>query len=268
MDDQARAAGIDPNVPNVARMYDYYLGGKDNFASDRAAADRILKIFPETRDSARENRAFLARAVHLLVESGIRQIVDLGSGLPTRGNTHEIAHEIAPDAHVVYVDYDSVVCAHSRAILGNDDNVTVVQADVRAPETLLAELHGHVDFDQPVAFLLLAVLHFVPDENPDGAGAYQIIERLREVSAPGSHLVVSHGTDAKPDTTPEALEIYNRATAALSLRTHAEISRFFDGYELLEPGLVFPREWRPVDEPLFGARDTSIGYVGVGRKPS
>jgi len=268
VDDQARAAGIDPNVPNVARMYDYYLGGKDNFASDRAAADRILKIFPETRDSARENRAFLARAVRLLVESGIRQIVDLGSGLPTRGNTHEIAHEIAPDAHVVYVDYDSVVCAHSRAILGNDDNVTVVQADVRAPETLLAELHGHVDFDQPVAFLLLAVLHFVPDENPDGAGAYQIIERLREVSAPGSHLVVSHGTDAKPDTTPEALEIYNRATAALSLRTHAEISRFFDGYELLEPGLVFPREWRPVDEPLFGAQDTSIGYVGVGRKPS
>ncbi|MEU3166052.1 SAM-dependent methyltransferase [Streptosporangium sp. NPDC006930] len=267
MDDQAGPAGVDPNVPNIARMYDYYLDGKDNFASDRAAAEQMLKIFPETRDSAKENRAFLGRAVRLLVESGIRQIVDLGSGLPTRGNTHEIAHEVAPDTRVVYVDYDSVVCAHSRAILENSDNVTVVQADVRDPETLLAELRGHIDFDQPVAFLLLAILHFIPDENPEGAGAYQIVERLHEASAPGSYLVVSHGTDAKPDTTPEALEIYNRATASLSLRTHAEISRFFDGYELLEPGLVFPREWRLADPPLFGARNTSIGYVGVGRKP-
>ncbi|MEV4186910.1 SAM-dependent methyltransferase [Streptosporangium canum] len=267
MDSQAAPDGVDPNVPNVARMYDYYLDGKDNFAADRAAAEQILKLFPETRVSARENRAFLSRAVRHLVESGVRQIVDLGSGLPTQGNTHEVAHGIAPDTRVIYVDYDPVVCAHGRALLADGDNITIVQADARDPETLLAELHDHVDFDQPVAFLLLAILHFIPDESSDGAGAYEIVQRLYEASAPGSYLVLSHAIDAKPDTTPEALEIYNHATAALSLRTHAEITRFFDGYELVEPGLVFPKDWRPDDQPLIGAESTSIGYSGVGRKP-
>ncbi|MER5323259.1 SAM-dependent methyltransferase [Streptosporangium roseum] len=267
MDSQAAPDGVDPNVPNVARMYDYYLDGKDNFAADRAAAEQILKLFPETRDSARENRAFLSRAVRHLVEAGVRQIVDLGSGLPTQGNTHEIAHGIAPDTRVIYVDYDPVVCAHGRALLADGDNITIVQADARDPETLLTQLRDHVDFDRPVAFLMLAILHFIPDENPDGAGAYEIVQRLCEASAPGSHLVLSHAIDAKPDTTPEALEVYNHATAALSLRTHAEIARFFDGYELVEPGLVFPKDWRPVDQPLIGAESTSIGYSGVGRKP-
>ncbi|MER5418893.1 SAM-dependent methyltransferase [Streptosporangium roseum] len=267
MDSQAAPDGVDPNVPNVARMYDYYLDGKDNFAADRAAAEQILKLFPETRDSARENRAFLSRAVRHLVEAGVRQIVDLGSGLPTQGNTHEIAHGIAPDTRVIYVDYDPVVCAHGRALLADGDNITIVQADARDPETLLAQLRDHVDFDRPVAFLMLAILHFIPDENPDGAGAYEIVQRLCEASAPGSHLVLSHAIDAKPDTTPEALEVYNHATAALSLRTHAEIARFFDGYELVEPGLVFPKDWRPDDQPLIGTEKTSIGYSGVGRKP-
>ncbi|MET8387153.1 SAM-dependent methyltransferase [Streptosporangium canum] len=267
MDSQAAPDGVDPNVPNVARMYDYYLDGKDNFAADRAAAEQILKLFPETRDSARENRAFLSRAVRHLVESGVRQIVDLGSGLPTQGNTHEVAHGIAPDTRVIYVDYDPVVCAHGRALLADGENITIVQADARDPEKLLVALHEHVDFDRPVAFLMLAILHFIPDENSDGAGAYEIVQRLYEASAPGSYLVLSHAIDAKPDTTPEALEIYNRATAALSLRTHAEITRFFDGYELVEPGLVFPKDWRPDDQPLIGAETTSIGYSGVGRKP-
>ncbi|MFD8528420.1 SAM-dependent methyltransferase [Streptosporangium canum] len=266
MDSQAAPDGVDPNVPNVARMYDYYLDGKDNFAADRAAAEQILKLFPETRDSARENRAFLSRAVRHLVESGVRQIVDLGSGLPTQGNTHEVAHGVAPDTRVIYVDYDPVVCAHGRALLADGENITIVQADARDPEKLLASLREHVDFDRPVAFLMLAILHFIPDENSDGAGAYEIVQRLYEASAPGSYLVLSHAIDAKPDTTPEALEIYNRATAALSLRTHAEITRFFDGYELVEPGLVFPKDWRPDDQPLIGAESTSIGYSGVGRK--
>ncbi|MDP9864789.1 MULTISPECIES: SAM-dependent methyltransferase [Streptosporangium] len=268
MDDQATPDGVDPNVPNVARMYDYYLGGKDNFAADRAAAEQILKLFPATRDSARENRAFLSRAVRHLVGSGVRQIVDLGSGLPTQGNTHEIAHAVAPGTHVTYVDYDPVVCAHGRALLAGGDDVTILQADVRDPEKLLAELGGHVDFDRPVAFLMLALLHFIPDESAEGAGAHEIIRRLHGASAPGSYLVVSHAIDAKPDTTPEALEIYNQATAALNLRTHAEITRLFDGYELVEPGLVFPKDWRPADHPpLIGDQDTSIGYAGVGRKP-
>ncbi|SFK00648.1 S-adenosyl methyltransferase [Streptosporangium canum] len=267
MDSQAAPDGVDPNVPNVARMYDYYLDGKDNFAADRAAAEQILKLFPETRDSARENRAFLSRAVRHLVESGVRQIVDLGSGLPTQGNTHEVAHGVAPDTRVIYVDYDPVVCAHGRALLADGENITIVQADARDPEKLLVALREHVDFDRPVAFLMLAILHFIPDESSDGAGAYEIVQRLCEASTPGSYLVLSHAIDAKPDTTPEALEIYNRATAALSLRTHAEITRFFDGYELVEPGLVFPKDWRPDDQPLIGAESTSIGYSGVGRKP-
>ncbi|MER7499504.1 SAM-dependent methyltransferase [Nonomuraea pusilla] len=247
--------GVDPSVPNVARMYDYYLGGKDNFASDREAAEQILKLFPATRDSARENRAFLRRAVRHLADSGIRQIVDVGAGLPTQGNTHEIA----PEARVVYVDYDPVVCAHGRALLARRENVDFVQADVREPGALLEKLDGLIDLDRPVAFLMLAILHFIPDDV-----AYPAVGKLREASAPGSHLVISHAIDAKPDTTPQALEVYRQSTAALNLRTHEEIARFFDGYELAEPGLVYPKDWRP-EGPVTGG--TAIGYAGVGRKP-
>lgn len=262
VDGQPAPEGVDPSVPNVARMYDYYLDGKDNFAADRAAAEQILRLFPDTRGSARENRAFLGRAVRHLADAGVRQIVDLGSGLPTQGNTHEAA----PEARVVYVDYDPVVCAHGRALLAGT-NVDILQADVRDTGGLLTRLGELIDFEQPVAFLMLAVLHFIPDVEPEGAGAYEIVARLRDASAPGSHLVISHAIDAKPDTTPEALEIYNRATAALNLRTHAEIARFFDGYDLVEPGVVYPKNWRPDAEPLVGEPSTSIGYAGVGRKP-
>jgi O-methyltransferase involved in polyketide biosynthesis len=248
--------GVDPNVPNVARMYDYYLDGKDNFAADREAAQRIMRLFPVTRDAARENRAFLRRAVREVVAGGVRQIVDLGAGLPTQGNTHEIA----PEARVVYVDYDPVVCTHGRALLARGENVDFLEADARKPEDLLARLGDMVDFEQPVAFLMLAILHFIPDDN-----AFDVVRQLREASAPGSHLVISHAIDAKPDTTPQAIDIYNQATAGLSLRTHEEIVRFFDGYELLEPGLVYPKDWRPDgDRPVGGG--TAIGYAGVGRK--
>ncbi|MEZ0073091.1 SAM-dependent methyltransferase [Planotetraspora sp. GP83] len=254
--------GVDPTTPNVARMYDYYLGGKDNFAADREAAQRILKVFPDTRLSAVENRAFLARAVDFLVKEGVRQIVDIGSGLPTQGNVHEIAHRAAPGTHVVYVDYDPVVVTHARAILGRGENVSVLQADFREPDVLLPALEGLVDLDRPVAFLLFAILHFIPDE----AKPYEIVGRLRDASAPGSYLAVSHARDARPDLTPGALEVYNRATASLALRTHAEIERFFDGYELLEPGLVYPEDWRPdAGRPRF-PQTASVGYGGVGRK--
>jgi O-methyltransferase involved in polyketide biosynthesis len=249
--------GVDPNVPNVARMYDYYLDGKDNFAADRAAAEQILKVFPNTKEAARSNRAFLRRAVRHVVDSGVRQIVDLGAGLPTQGNTHEIA----PEARVVYVDYDAVVCVHGRALLARTENVDFLQADVRDTDALLGKLGALVDLDQPVAFLMLAILHFIPDDQ-----AYDIVAKLREASAPGSHLVISHAIDATPDTTPQALEVYNKATAALSLRTDKEILRFFDGYELADPGLVFPHDWRPT-EPAALTNAADIGYVGVGRKP-
>ncbi|GAA3137202.1 SAM-dependent methyltransferase [Planomonospora alba] len=262
-DESSAVDGVDPNVPNVARMYDYYLGGKDNFAADRAAAEQILALFPDTRQAARENRAFLARAVQALVDAGIRQIVDLGSGLPTQGNVHEIAHRTAPDTRVAYVDYDAVVCAHGRALLA-DDNVAMVQGDVRDVDALLAspELRKLIDLDRPVAFLMLAVLHFVSDE----AGAYDIVAKLREASAPGSYLVISHATDTPMSGTAQAREIYRNATASLSLRTFDEISRFFDGYELLEPGLVAPWQWRPGDEEIVGGEQPPvIGYAGVAR---
>ncbi|MEV5891511.1 SAM-dependent methyltransferase [Nonomuraea fuscirosea] len=249
--------GVDPNVPNVARMYDYFLDGKDNFAADRAAAEQILQTFPHTKEGARANRAFLRRAVRHLVDQGVRQIVDLGAGLPTQGNTHEIA----PEARVVYVDYDSVVCVHGRALLARRENVDFLQADVREPEALLDKLGTMLDFEQPVAFLMLAILHFIPDDD-----AYDVVTKLREASAPGSHLVISHAVDSTPDTTPQALEIYRRATAALNLRTREEVLRFFDGYELAEPGLTYPNGWRPEDPDAPG-NGITFGYVGVGRKP-
>ncbi|MDP4504320.1 SAM-dependent methyltransferase [Nonomuraea turcica] len=248
--------GVDPNVPNVARMYDYYLDGKDNFAADRAAAEQILKTFPNTKEGCRANRAFLKRAVRHVVDEGVRQIVDLGAGLPTQGNTHESA----PDARVVYVDYDSVVCVHGRALLARRENVDFIQADVREPDVLLNKLDGLIDFDRPVAFMLLAILHFVPDDN-----AYDLVKKLREVSAPGSRLVISHAVDSTPDTTPQAIEIYKKATASLNLRTREEILRFFDGYELAEPGLTYPAAWRP-DGPDGPGNGIDFGYVGVGRK--
>ncbi|MEV0612701.1 SAM-dependent methyltransferase [Nonomuraea sp. NPDC050404] len=248
--------GVDPNVPNAARMYDYFLDGKDNFAADRAAAEQILKTFPQTKEGARANRAFLRRAVRYLADQGVEQIVDLGAGLPTQGNTHESA----PEARVVYVDNDAVVCVHGRALLARRENVDFLQADVREPDVLLDKLKDLVDFDRPVAFLMLTILHFLPDET-----AYDLVDRLRERSVPGSHLVISHAVDTTPDTTPQALEIYKRARASLNLRTREEILRFFDGYELAEPGLTHPAGWRPEDGDTLGGNVT-FGYVGVARK--
>ncbi|MEW9556043.1 SAM-dependent methyltransferase [Nonomuraea sp. NPDC050783] len=248
--------GVDPNVPNVARMYDYYLDGKDNFAADRAAAEQILKNFPHTKEGARANRAFLRRAVRHVVDQDVRQIVDLGAGLPTRGNTHEIA----PEARVVYVDYDPVVCVHGRALLARRENVDFLQADVREADVLLDKLADLVDLDRPVAFLALAVLHFIPDDL-----AYGLVKKLREASAPGSYLVISHAVDPTPQVTPQALEVYRKATAALNLRDRDGVLRFFDGYELVEPGLTYPAGWRP-DDPLAPGNGIDFGYVGVGRK--
>ncbi|MFG1944284.1 SAM-dependent methyltransferase [Nonomuraea sp. NPDC048826] len=249
--------GVDPNVPNVARMYDFYLDGKDNFAADREAAERILQLFPNTKQHAQENRGFLRRAVRLVTANGVDQIVDLGAGLPTQGNTHEIA----VGSRVVYVDNDPVVCTHGRALLARGENVDFLQGDARKPEELLEQLRPLIDFDRPVAFMMLAILHFLTDEE-----AYGLIGKLREVSVPGSHLVLSHAIDDKPDLTPQALEVYKQSTAALHLRTHEEILRFFEGYEVLEPGLVDPKDWRPEEEQASGSGRRSPGYAAVGRR--
>ncbi|WP_433045426.1 SAM-dependent methyltransferase [Dactylosporangium sp. CS-033363] len=251
---------IDATVPNVARMYDYYLGGYHNFAVDREAAEKILAIFPDTPAAAHGNRRFMQRAVrHLAREAGIRQFLDIGAGLPTQGNVHE-----QTDGRVTYVDNDPVAVAQARTLVDGEERISVALADLREPETLLADPHvaGHLDLGEPVAVLLVSILHFVPDE----AGPWDVIARLRDAVAPGSALVVSHltldGVDAAP--AQQGTQVYRRSNAPIVPRTHAEIERFFDGFDLVDPGLVWIGQWHPVE----GEDATSHGYGGVGIKAS
>jgi hypothetical protein len=259
-------AGLDPNTPNVARVYDYWLDGKDNFQVDRDFAEKIIAIEPAAPYMARQNRGFLGRAVRALTqEAGIRQFIDIGTGLPTQRNVHQVAQEIAPDARIVYVDNDEVVRIHASALLGDSPTVTAIRADFRDPQGILShpDLNKLIDFDQPVALLLLAILHFVPDdEDPIG-----IIRRYREVMAPGSHLALSCSTgDADPARAAKIIAEYEKASAPAVLRGGAEILRFFDGFELLDPGrLVYTPEWRP-DRPLDGDPRKAWMLAGLGRK--
>lgn len=258
------AAVIGTSTPNPARIYDYLLGGKDNFPADREAAEEVLALAPEVRAVARENRAFLRRAVRYLAgEAGIRQFLDVGTGIPAQGNVHQVAQQVAPDARVVYVDNDPIVLLHARALLAGN-HTTIIQADLREPAAILdhPELREVIDFDQPVAVLLLAILHFITDEE-DPAG---IVTRLRDAMAPGSYLALSHGTaDFRPEATLKAAQVYDRATAPLVLRSHAQIGRFFDGLELVPPGLVQVTAWRP-DGELPDGWATSPAYGGIARK--
>ncbi|MFW6092020.1 MAG: SAM-dependent methyltransferase [Actinomycetota bacterium] len=260
-------AGVDTSTPNVARMYDYYLGGKNNFAADREAAERILTMVPELRDTALLNREFLGRAVELLAGNGIRQFIDIGSGLPTQGNVHEIAQDANPEARVVYVDNDPVVCAHGRALLERSEGVAVVQADLRQPEEILgsSEVRSLIDFDQPVAVLMVAILHFVPDDD-DPAG---LVAKFRDAMAPGSYLVVTHATaDSLAGREEEAetgMAVYRSSNAAAIPRSRDQVVSLFDGFDLIEPGVVWIAEWGatdPVDDP-----EKYFVYAGVGRKP-
>ncbi|MDG6103330.1 SAM-dependent methyltransferase [Dactylosporangium aurantiacum] len=250
---------VDTSIPNVARMYDYYLGGYHNFAVDREAAERILAIFPDTPAAARTNRRFLQRAVRHLAQAGVRQFLDIGTGLPTQGNVHDIA-----DGRVVYVDNDPVAVAQARSLVDGLDRVSVALADLREPEALLCDpdVAGHLDFGEPVAILMVSILHFVPDE-ADPAG---LIARLRDATVPGSHLVVSHLTrDGVPDApAQQGQQVYRQSSAPIVPRTRADILRLFDGYELLDPGLVWLGDWRPDD----GDAQVSHGYGGVGVKPA
>ncbi|WP_433479543.1 SAM-dependent methyltransferase [Spirillospora sp. CA-142024] len=258
---------VDPHTPNVPRMYDYLLGGKDNYAADREAADEVIRHAPDTPFLARENRAFLRRAVRFLAESGIRQFIDIGSGLPTQGNVHEIAHQVAPESHVVYVDREPVVLAHGRALLAGTPEVTVIQGDARRPGDILddAELNRLIDFDRPVAVLMLAVLHFIGDgDDPPG-----IVARFRDAMAPGSHLVVSHVTgDFDADSRVQnAGAVYEKATYQITLRSRADVTRLFDGFEFLEPGLTTLSMWRPDPGTTIPPRaDQQWCYAAVGRK--
>jgi S-adenosyl methyltransferase len=263
---------INTGAPNPARIYDYFLGGKDNFPADRQVADQVLAIAPVAQEVVEDNRAFLRRAVRVLTrEAGIRQFIDLGSGLPTRGNVHEIAQAIAPDARVVYVDNDAMVVTHSRALLAGD-NTVAIQADLREPEVILGhpEVRQLIDFNQPIALLLMAILHFIPDdEDPLG-----IVARFRETLPTGSYLAISHGTrdiPVRPDMSAEEMaemgarveQLYQLTTASLVTRSRAQVERFFDGLDLLDPGLVEIQVWRPDNRSSMLPGGF---YGGVGRK--
>lgn len=263
--DRLAARGLDVTVPNVARIYDYILGGKDNFEADRAAAAQILAVIPGGSGPARMNRAFLGRVVHFLAaDRGIRQFLDIGSGLPTASNVHEIAQAADPDARVVYVDNDPVVVLHAQAILEDRaKGVAAVRGDLRDPASITASprVRELIDFSQPVAVLMFAVLHFVPDADDPRA----LLARFRDVMAPGSALALSHVTDENLDeeASQAGRAVYQGASAPIVPRSRAQIEGFFDGLDLLPPGVAGISHW---PEPDPGAA-VPLFYGGVALKP-
>jgi O-methyltransferase involved in polyketide biosynthesis len=257
---------FDTSVPHIARVYDYWLGGKDNFAADRELGEQTLQAYPNLVFSVRANRAFLARAVRFLAgEAGIRQFLDIGTGIPTANNTHEVAQRIAPEARTVYVDNDPIVLSHARALLKSSEQgaCAYLDADLRDPDTILAASAGTLDFSQPVAIMLIAVMHFIGDD----AQASAIISRLAAACEPGSYVVISHvGGDIDTDQQTEMVRRLNQSVAEkATMRDRAGVTRLFDGLELLAPGVVRVSDWRP-DSDLEAARPTGL-WGGVARKP-
>lgn len=259
--------GTDTTTASSARVYDWWLGGDHNFLADRDAARAMIAVHPATRACARQNRAFLGRAVrYLAADAGIRQFLDIGSGIPTARNVHQVAQETAPGARVVYVDNDEVAVGHSRLLLKDNPDAAVVRADLRDPAAILdaPETRRLIDFTRPVGLLLAAVLHFVSDSDDPP----RILATLRGALAPGSYLVISHGCrDVRPQISAVAENVYgSRVNAQPALRTREEIARFFDGFTLVDPGLVWVADWRPDDPgdvPDDASRDW--GLAGVAR---
>ena len=262
-EDEAALPEADTGVAHIARVYDYWLGGKDHCAADREVGDRVLEIHPETVQSVRANRGFLARSVrYLAYKEGIRQFLDIGTGLPSANNTHEVAQATARQARVVYVDNDPIVLAHARALLtsGPDGATAILDADVRDIGQVLAGAAQLLDFSEPVAVMLVALLHMVPDEDdPHG-----IVDRYMAAVPPGSFLVLSHlASDVEAETIAEMARRMNQSmTQQVTPRGKAEVTRFFDGLDLLEPGVVLTHEWRPdADDGPAG-----VLWSGVARK--
>ncbi|MEU2233427.1 SAM-dependent methyltransferase [Streptomyces vietnamensis] len=261
--------GIDISVPSVSRMYDFYLGGSHNFEVDREAARKAMEFMPGLPKIMQANRAFMRRAVRHAVDSGITQFLDIGSGIPTFGNVHEVARAADPAARVVYVDHDPVAVAHSRAVLEGDDGAAVVAADLRKPADILysPEATRLLDLDRPVALLLVAVLHFLEDQD----GPHEAVAELVEALAPGSLVVLTHasyeGIPLSEETAGGAVGVYRNIRNPLVMRSSSEITRFFEGTELVEPGLVPMPLWRP-DGPAEEEDPYAFsGFAGVGRKP-
>jgi hypothetical protein len=258
---------IDTSVAHPARIYDYWLGGKDNFAADREAGELVIAARPGLRESVRANRAFLGRVVRLLAgELAIRQFLDIGTGIPSASNTHEVAQQVAPEARVVYTDNDPIVLAHARALLTSSElgATAYLDIDLRDTDKLVEQAAQTLDLGQPVAVMLLGVLHLISDdEDPWG-----IVARLVDAVPSGSYLVITHpASDLLPETQGEASRRYNQNVAThQTLRSRAEVARFFDGLELLEPGLVQWHQWRP-EAGDAAPDDFKSGHCGVARKP-
>jgi len=262
-------AQIDTSVPHPARRYNYLLGGKDNFAADRAAGDDLARMFPTVRLAAVENRRFLQRATRFLTEeAGIRQFLDIGTGLPTADNTHEVAQRIARESRVVYVDNDPMVMAHARALLTStpEGRTTYLEDDLRRPADILArrELRDTLDLSKPVGLMLIAVLHFIPDADDP----YAVVARLMDAVPSGSYLVIAHAAaDIAPEASAEMARRYNQmASATVTPRTRDQVARFFTGLDLLPPGLIPINQWA-----LTGHIDATtgalVGYSAIARKP-
>lgn len=260
--------GIDTTTATPARIYDYFLGGKDNFEVDRSAAEEIMKAVPEAPAAARANRGFLRRAVRYMADAGIRQFIDVGAGLPTQGNVHEVAQEVRPGARIVYVDNDPVVLVHGRALLEANADVAVVQGDLRHPAEILAEprVTELIDLDEPVGVLLVAILHFIGDEEEP----FDLVARLLEPLPAGSHLAISHGYEGgmADGTSEHARGVYRRSTSAIHSRPPRTVERFFAGTDIVEPGIVWVPEWgleEGEERPVEPERTHFLGAVGRKR---
>jgi hypothetical protein len=257
-----------PDRPSAARMYDYFLGGHHNFEMDRRVAEQATAIWPDMPLVLRSNRAFLRRAVRFLVARGIDQFLDLGSGIPTVGNVHEVAQQANPAARVMYVDIDPVAVAQSRGLLRENSRATIIQADACQPEQILdhPEVARLLDLRRPLGVLIVALFHFVRDD----AQAYGAVRTLRDAMVPGSYLALSHASDdgIPREMRDQVKQIYENTPTPVQLRSRAGIARFFDGFELVEPGLVYMPLWRPEgpDDLLLDEPERCAAYAGVGRK--
>ena len=265
MTQEQQAAGSTGPAPSIARIYDYFLGGQQHTPADREVAAALLAAAPDARAFVVENRRFLVRAVRYLAGQGIRQFLDIGAGLPTQDNVHQVARRTAPDARVVYVDIDPAVVGEARALLPPSGQVTVIAGDLRQPEQILGhpEVGRLLDFREPAAVLLAGVLHFVPDsEDPYGA-----VARLRGALAPGSYLALSHAADdlSPPANVSAGTRAYRPASSGLTLRSRAQVGRFLTGLDLVEPGLVPLPDWQPDGGP---AEAGAAGYGAVGHVPA
>ncbi|GLZ06262.1 hypothetical protein Acsp03_37280 [Actinomadura sp. NBRC 104412] len=260
---------LDITVPHTARVWNYWLGGKDNYDADRRLGDQIQALIPDIVASARADREFLWRAVtHLVGEAGIRQLLDLGTGLPTAANTHQVAQGIAPDCRIVYVDNDPLVLVHAKALLTSSPEgaTDYIEADVRDPDTVLAGAAGTLDFTRPVAIMMLGILNFIVDDDQ----AHDVVRRFLDAVPPGSHLAIAHPTgEVNGEAAQRAVDMSNEAgVAPMCLRSREQLAGFFEGLELLEPGVVSCSRWRPaVTEAGGGLPPEVYQFCAVGRKP-